>query len=176
MEEEKPFLEREDEGPRMGKLRKSLHHCLVCTQKTLSQKRFMRAFGDSADEQSLLNAYEALHLQLLLNMEPEFDDICEKCDVKEVLNCVDKMVASLKVAGSSTRIAPRVRMLDAIVALKRQEVERLEEELAQVNGEKAAVAKAITDKHEALLHMATLIDDRKAHLEKALATVEEADL
>lgn len=69
MEDEVPFLDREDEGPRMGKLRKALHHSLVCTQKVLSEKRFMDSFGKCADEESLRNAYEALHLQLLLNME-----------------------------------------------------------------------------------------------------------
>ena len=107
-------------------------------------------------------------------LQPEFDDICEKANVKDVLNCVDKMLVALKAPQASERVAPRVQMQEAIVGLKRQELERLQEELDQVEKEKKATEKSVLDKQEVLLRMADRIADRKAHLEKALSVVEEA--
>ena len=109
-----------------------------------------------------------------MGLQPEFDDICEKANVRDVLNCVDKMLVSLKAPQSSKRVAPRVQMQEAIVGLKKQELERLQEELDNVEKEKKAAEKSVLDKQEVLLRMADRIADRKAHLERALAAVEEA--
>ena len=90
---------------------------------------------------------------------------------------MDQMALTQKVAVQPpSQLPPRLQVQEAIMKLKEQEVLRLQAELQTIQEEKTKRTESITTKQKELMNIKQLVNDRKGHLEAALARMEAAEL
>ncbi|ORY03626.1 hypothetical protein K493DRAFT_404935 [Basidiobolus meristosporus CBS 931.73] len=148
---------KQQEGPRMTKLRVLLEKALSKTLKNCSYDKVAQCFSQLAQDspEALQSAVDQVVDFLKTRINEEFETIVEKRDLINKLNSLDELIASAKKmnqkeAVSLQRPAPEIAILSKTVVSKREEMERLKAQLLEVQQENSGLMEDLKAKNKAM--------------------------